>query len=94
MKSYASVDRIEGAFAVCEVEQVDTEDSKMLDVLQKATIMADIPMLKIRVCLGNDVEEGDIIIVEHEDGYVINVYDKDDEEKQRRIEIIKEMMQV
>ena len=94
MKSYASVDRFEGAFAVCEVELNDTEDSRMLDASQKETTMVDIPMMEIGICLGCEVEEGDIIIVEHEDGYVTNVYCKDDEEKQRRIKRIREMLKM
>ncbi len=47
MKSYASIDRIEGKFAVCEVELIPVEESKPEDFATKETEMFDIPLQKI-----------------------------------------------
>ena len=39
MKSYASVDRIEGQFAICEIELVNLEESKSIKYFEKETVM-------------------------------------------------------
>lgn len=91
MKSYVSIDRIEGEYAVCEVELVDTETSKILSAREKDTEMVDIPMQGLVDCIG-EVAEGDIIVVEQENGIVFVAYGKDEEEKQRRVELLKSIM--
>lgn len=91
MKSYACVDRFEGNFAVCEVEKVSVEDSALMDVSEKETMMIDVPVTEIVGVAGN-IHESDILVVEHLNKNVINVYGKDDEEKQRRIERLTALM--
>lgn len=91
MKSYASIDRIEGNFAVCEVEMLELENSKNVSNFDKETKMMDIPMEKFPNDMG-EVKEGDILVVEHNDEEVTEVYDKDEKEKQRRIKAIQEML--
>ena len=39
-----------------------------------------------------DIEEGDIIVLEHEDEIINNFYGKDEIEKQRRIDILKSIL--
>lgn len=91
MKSYASIDRIEEKLAICEVEIISIYDSKTADYSEKETKMIDISLEKIQASVGS-VKEGDILIVEYNGKEVIEVYYKDDEEKQRRIAIIKELL--
>ena len=91
MKSYAAIDRIEEKFAVCEVELVPVEESPNLSVSEKETEMIDVQLNRVTQLCG-DVEEGDIIVVEHDRTNVIDVYGKDELEKQRRIKLLEEIM--
>lgn len=91
MKSYASIDRIEGKFAVCEVELIPVEESKPEDFATKETEMFDVSLQKISTFIG-EVQEGDILVVEHDLEDVYFVYYKDEEEKARRLEILKSIM--
>lgn len=91
MRSYASIDRIEGEYAVCEVELVDVDTSKILSAKEKNTDMVDFSVSAINNCVGQ-VCEGDILIVEQENGIILVVYGKDLEEKQRRIELLKSII--
>ena len=92
MKSYASIDRIEGKFAVCEVEMIEIENSKPEDYSEKETEMINIILEKITASIGN-VQEGDILVVEHNGEEVKEIYYKDEEEKQRRIAVLKELQE-
>ena len=77
MKSYMTIDRIEGKFAICELEFISTEQSAEVDV--------PTAMLK-------DPEQGDVFMVEHEKETLYRIYGKDNEEKRRRIEALKAIM--
>lgn len=92
MKSYATIDRIEENIAVCEVELLETEQSKTTDFFDKETKMMDVLLEKIHEVTEN-VEEGDILVVEHDGENVIYIYYKDYSEKQRRIEILQAIME-
>ena len=92
MKSYAAIDRMEENIAVCEVELLETEQSKTTDFFDKETKMMDVLLEKIHEVTEN-VEEGDILVVEHDGENVIYIYYKDDSEKQRRIEILQAIME-
>ena len=89
MISYAYIDRIEGEFAVCEVENLPFEESKPEDFKSKDTVMMDIPLDQFPQFMGS-VNEGDIWVVNHNSEDVIWVYYKDEEEKARRLEILKQ----
>lgn len=91
MKSYASVDSIEGKIIICEVEQMTHEESRNIPFGERKTEMIDIP-LEIVSKNETKLEEGDIILLEHEDGKVLSIYGKDEEEKQRRIEELNSIM--
>ena len=86
MISYAYIDRIEGKFAVCEVELLPFEESKPEDFKSKETVMMDIPLDKFPKFMGS-VDEGDVWVVNHNNQYVDFVYYKDEEEKARRLEV-------
>jgi len=90
MKSYASIDRIEGKWVVCEVELLPIEESKPEDFVTKDTAMMDILLKEIlnKLC---SVDEGDILVIEHDGEIITNVYYKDNAEKVRRIELLKNM---
>lgn len=92
MKSYASVDEKGLISTSLEVEIYDVETSKKIRYDDKETIMVDIPTDVIEVCVG-EIKDGDIIILEHEDGKITGFYEKDDEEKQRRIKIINDILE-
>ena len=88
MKSYASIDRIEGQFAVCEVELIPIEESKPEDFVIKECEMMDVSLRKIPFFI-RKVKEGDILVVEHDGQNVTYVYCKDKEEKARRLEVLR-----
>lgn len=91
MISYASIDRIEGEYAVCELELVDVMESKKMDFEDKETAMVDIPMTELEL-YAKGAREGDILIVKHNNGDVVTVYCRDYAEKQRRIKMLQEIM--
>ena len=96
MKSYASVERIEKNFAVCEVEMIGIEKSKP-DDFDKTTQIINILIkesvnTKIWFVCGR-LKEGDIIVVEHDGENVTKICYKDEAEKKRRIEVLKAIME-
>lgn len=91
MKSYASVDRIEGKYTVLEVELLDIDTSKITSSKDKDTIIIEILTNDIISSIG-EINVGDIIIVENQDSNIIMFYGKDNNEKQRRIEILNSIM--
>ena len=90
MTSFASIDRIEGEFAVLEVELLPFEESRANDFDDKETVMMNVELQQIPSDFG-EVNEGDILVVEHDGQSVSLVYYKDDEEKARRIELLRRM---
>ena len=90
MRSYASVDRIVGRFAVCEVELLAVEESNTGNFWEYDTVGIDIPLQEISENLG-EVNEGDILVVEHDGENVSSVYYKDEAEKAKRLEVLKEI---
>ena len=91
MKSYASVDRIEENFVVCEVEEIEVKNSRTADYFQKETTMMSVLLETVEKNLG-DIQEGDIIVIEHDGKNITDVYYKDEAEKQRRISILKQIL--
>ncbi len=87
MISFASIDRIEGKFAVCEVELIIASDSKPEDFATKDTAMMDVSLERFPVFMGKP-QEGDIFLVEHDSKNVTNVYCRCEEEKKKRLEIL------
>lgn len=88
MTSYASIDRIEGQWVICEVELLPFEESKSEDFASKDTEIMDVLLNKFP----EEVEEGDIFVVKH-DGKNVKIVDyKDDDEKIRRQEILKNII--
>ena len=91
MISYASVDRIEGEFAVCEVELISFDESKPEDFETKETVMIDIPLDDFPEIFGGP-KEGDVWVIEHDTECVQWVYYKDEEEMARRLEILNQIL--
>ena len=91
MKSYASIEEIEGEFARCELEMISLENSKVSDFFDKETCMTDIPVYMI-VPVVPTFRQGDVIVVNHELGKVSSVCYKDDFEKERRTKLIAEAL--
>ena len=91
MKSYASIDRIEGKFVVCEVELLDVEESKPENFATKDVTMMDVSLQEIPNGIG-EVNEGDVLLVEHDGQNVSCIYCKDQEEKARRLEVLRRIM--
>lgn len=87
MKSFASIDRIEGDYAVCEVELLEMIYSIPEYSIYKKTEMIDVPTRDIQSEVGT-VREGDILVVEHDGMNVSIIYGRDEEEKARREEIV------
>ena len=87
MKIYIIIDRIEGKFAVCELEFISVEQSREVDYWERDTEMIYVPTSMLE-----DPNEGDVFVVEHERETLYRIYGKDNEEKQRRIEALKAIM--
>lgn len=90
MISYASIDRIENDIAICEIELIPFYDSYAEDYAIKETVINEVSLRMIEESI-DEVEEGDIIVVQQEDGKVVYVFYKDEDEKERRIEVLNEM---
>ena len=90
MTSYASVERIEGEFVVAEVELLPFEESSPEDYATKDTTIIDIELQEVTSYVG-EVNEGDILVVEHDGENVTLIYYKDEEERKRRVEILSKM---
>ena len=91
MTSYASVDRIEGGLVVIEVEMLPIEESNPEDFDTKATLFVDLELHRIPDAVG-EVNEGDILVVEHIGDIITNVYYKDEEEKARRLDLLSKLL--
>jgi len=94
MLSFASVGEIETrdgkpVTAKCEVEKIDIRDSRPQDK-NKPVFKAYIPIQEITDNVG-EIEEGDIIVVSHENEQVITVIRKDAAEKERRVALIEQL---
>ena len=92
MKSYASIDRIEGKFAVCEVELISVEERNAEEYVPYDTEFMDVSLESIPISLGQ-VKDGDILLVEHDGENITSIYCKDEMEKARRLELLREMME-
>lgn len=90
MNSYAVIDRFENNFAVCEVEMVSIAKSWDIDIREKETKMMDVELGILRLICG-DVQEGDVIVVKHDNTNIITIYGKDENEKKRRIQLIQKI---
>ena len=90
MTSFASIDRVEGEILVLEVEMLPFEQSKPEDFASKETVMLDVERQQIPTDI-EEVNEGDILVVEHNGQEVSVVYYKDEEERVKRIEMLTEM---
>lgn len=79
MKSYIIIDRIEGKFAVCELEFISVEQSREVDYWERDTEMIDVPTSMLE-----DPNEGDVFVVEHEEkrftGFMAKIMRKSREE--------------
>lgn len=89
MRCYAAIEDIDDRCRVvkCEVTCMSVEESKTVSILEINTKMAYIGLDMVEKACGN-IEEGDIIVVEYicSDNTIIAVYNKADDEKQRRME--------
>lgn len=90
MRSYASVEEIDQEFIKCELELIPVEESNAEDYATKPTDMIYLPAgiipCDVTVC------DGDILEVEHDgNGNVFCVSSKNDEEKSRRLELLRQL---
>lgn len=92
MKSYASIDRIiEETYVICEVELVETIESKKIDYSDRKTKMMEFSLQEVENPI-DGISEGDIIIVEQDTQNITKIYCKDYNEKRRRIEYISQLI--
>lgn len=95
MKSYATIGKIQQDLVECEVEMIKLEDSKQCGFYKETKrIKVDIRdnmFTKIWFILGK-LEEGDIVVVEHNGYEVIKIYYKDNAERKRRNKVLKSVM--
>lgn len=84
MKSYMTIDRIEGKFAVCELEFISVEQSREVAYWDRDMEIIDVP-----IDILEEPKEGDVFVVEHDKELLYQIYSKDNEEKQRKLETLK-----
>lgn len=89
MVSYASLDRLEGDYAVFEVEKLSIIDSKIGD-FSKECFMADIPVTKF---IDNKISllTGNVYSVEHDGENITKLLRLEKEETKRRKEWLKSL---
>ncbi len=91
MKSYATIDHIEGDYAVCELELIEAQMSDSIDYFYHETTMIEIPM-KLIAEKGIEISEWEILLVEHDGKTVTDIYEKSEEERIRRIDAFNKIM--
>ena len=87
MKSYMTIDRIEGKFAACELEFISVDQSREVEYWDRDMEIIDVPITMLE-----ELKEGDVFVVEHEKETLYRIYGKDNEEKRRKIEALKAIM--
>lgn len=92
MKSYCSIESISQNYVRCELELIPVEESKAVAFAKKETEMIDIPAEMITAVIPT-IEEGDIIVVIHNKAAVEQIDYRDDDEKKRRIDLIKRILE-
>ena len=92
MKSYCSIECISKKYVRCELELIPVEESRTIAFAEKKTEMVEIPAEMISTVIPK-IEEGDIIVVSHDRGSIENICYCDNEEKARRIALIKELLE-
>ena len=92
MKSYASIDRIEGKFAVCEVELISVKARNLEEYVPYDTEFMDFPLESFPENLGK-IKDGDIFVVEHDGENITSICYKDEMEKARRLELLRESLE-
>lgn len=91
MKSYASIEEFDRNYVRLEVEMMDIEDSNTTEFGERETKMIDVDFEKFPWA-EDDFDEGDIVVVEHDGEIVSEIYGKDEEERQRRMDKINSIL--
>jgi hypothetical protein len=91
MLSYATIDRIEGDYAVCEVEQVPCTDARVDDYICISCFFTDVPKT-LFTFKGLPIKEGNVYAVLHNGETVEEVKNIDEAEKKRRINVLANLM--
>ena len=85
--SYASLERIENDYAVCEVEQISFLESAVGD-FTKECYMDNVPLTMFDET-GTQPLEGHVYSVEHDGEHVVKIVRYEENETQRRIDWIR-----
>jgi len=92
MISYASIYRIEGKFALFEVELISVEERNGEGYVPFDRESINVSLESISISLGK-VKDGDILVVEHDGKNITYIYCKDEIEKARRLELLRESLE-
>lgn len=84
-----SIDSIEGDWVVCEVENIPVIDSKAEDFSNKPCFMTTVHE-NLFVFKGFPIEEGMVFTVLHNGETIDSICSIDEQERKRRIEILKQ----
>ena len=84
MQSFASINGLDGLFAICDVELVGLEKGRTASFVTNSTKSMSFPVTKFPV----PPAKGDIFIVNHDGEKITSVLCRDDFETQRRRGII------
>ncbi len=91
MISFASRCQVENNIVTLDVEIIEKEVRVFLRPYQVQSENMYMDLDKLTAMVGETVE-GDILVVEHDGVEILNVLGKDEQEKQRRIECLSQMM--
>lgn len=94
MRSYFSIGEIDERVRLVkgELELIDVAESNGTDFIDRPTttdVCLQLDMINDSI---DKIEEGDIIVVEHNTEDVLSIYGKDDDEKSKRIGMLKSIM--
>ena len=87
MLSYATIDRIEGDYVVCEVELVPCIDARVDDFVCISCVMSDVPKAMF-IYKGLPIKEGNVYTVHHNGETIDEVTGIDEAEKNRRLKCL------
>ena len=87
MLSYMSIDRVEGDFIVCEVENIPTIEAKVDEFWSKPCFMTDVPKAMFSN-KGLPIQQGQIYKVIHNGETVDEICAVDENERRRRVQIL------
>lgn len=92
IESYAAIDRVEGKYAVLEIESCSIAHNSSIPFTKRDTFMADVLTSTITDAIG-PIYEGDVIVVTHNNTESsVHAVRLAEDERDRRINFLKKLL--